>query len=237
MNYYPNPGVPTAAPYQWQAFLQSRQGYPSSGFAPELAFSNNPATPLPTRFANPFRSAAGGWLVPPVGNTNTGLQTLIGSEVNATLLRNDPTTGRTLYPLLQLDATSPQAMNYQVGTLSSPTCPMNTERNPYFRYQGLQRLGNLVTTRSNVFAVWVTVGYFEVRAGRITAVGNNTQMGQTGAGYHPDGYYLGQEMGYDTGEIKRHRAFFLFDRTIPMGFVRGQDLNYEKGVLLKRFIE
>ena len=44
----------------------------------------------------------------------------------------------------------------------SPNPYNDTFRNPFFRYQGLQRLGNLVTTRSNVYAVWITVGYFEV---------------------------------------------------------------------------
>ena len=47
------------------------------------------------------------------------------------------------------------------------TAPVdNTDRNPYFRYQAIQRLGNLTTTRSNVYAVWITVGYFEVEPRR-----------------------------------------------------------------------
>ena len=54
---------------------------------------------------------------------------------------------------------------------------------------------------------------------------------------HPDGFQLGQELGSDTGEIERHRAFYIFDRTIPVGFQRGQDLNVEKAILVKRFIE
>ena len=54
---------------------------------------------------------------------------------------------------------------------------------------------------------------------------------------HPDGYQLGPELGSDTGEIERHRAFYIFDRTIPVGFVRGQDLNVEKALLLRRYIE
>ena len=54
---------------------------------------------------------------------------------------------------------------------------------------------------------------------------------------HPDGYQLGPELGSDTGEIERHRAFYIFDRTIPVGFVRGQDLNIEKALLLRRYIE
>ena len=41
----------------------------------------------------------------------------------------------------------------------------------------------------------------------------------------------------DTGEIKRHRAFYIFDRTIPVGFERGENHNVEKAVLLRSFIE
>ena len=54
---------------------------------------------------------------------------------------------------------------------------------------------------------------------------------------HPDGYQLGSELGSDTGEIERHRAFYIFDRTIPVGFQRGQDLNVEDAILVRRFIE
>ena len=36
-----------------------------------------------------------------------------------------------------------------------------------FRYSVLNRLGNLVTTRSNVYAVWITVGYFEVEPNQV----------------------------------------------------------------------
>jgi len=41
----------------------------------------------------------------------------------------------------------------------------------------------------------------------------------------------------DTGEIKRHRAFYIIDRSIPVGFQRGQDLNVEKTIVLKRYIQ
>ena len=40
---------------------------------------------------------------------------------------------------------------------------------------------------------------------------------------------LGQELGSDTGDIVRHRAFYIFDRSIPVGFIRGQDMNQDKG--------
>jgi hypothetical protein len=86
------------------------------------------------------------------------------------------------------------------------------------------RLGNLVTTRSNVYAVWITVGFFEVEPAADLAV-------------HPDGYRLGPELGSDRGDMRRHRAFYVFDRSIPVGFRRGEDLNVEDAVLLRRFIE
>ena len=108
----------------------------------------------------------------------------------------------------------------------------NTDRNPFFHYQGLERLGNLVTTRSNVYSVWITVGYFEAKPNRFT-----TPAGLARYAAHPDGYELGQEMGSDTGEIVRHRAFYMIDRTIPVGFQRGQDLNVDKAIILKRYIE
>ena len=41
----------------------------------------------------------------------------------------------------------------------------------------------------------------------------------------------------DTGEIVRHRAFYIFDRSIPVAFQRGQDLNVNKAILVDRFIE
>jgi hypothetical protein len=54
---------------------------------------------------------------------------------------------------------------------------------------------------------------------------------------HPDGLTLGAEVGLDSGEVKRHRAFYIIDRSIPVGFQRGQNLNVDKTILLKRYIE
>jgi hypothetical protein len=184
----------------WQGFVQSRRGYGNSA-DPMLT----PDANFPTFFARPFRSFAGAEKVPLPGM-------IAPREVEATLLRSDPEDPKR--PLFEWQ--SPQPYN-------------NTDRNPYFRYQGLQRLGNLVTTRSNVFAMWITVGYFEVAPW--------TAAGKPAAQMPPDGYEIGPELGSDTGEIDRHRAFFLIDRTIPAGFQRGQDLNVENVLLLQRYIE
>ncbi len=222
MNYLPSMlsgGTLTGVQNFSNKFALSRRGY---GGINDSQFSISSS--YPTRFANPFRSFAGGGMVPPL---STGVSwPALNSEIDATILRHDPDTTNPNYPnrpLFQYDRSI---------TATIPPPYNDPSRNPYFRYQALTRLGNLVTTRSNVYAFWITVGYFEVTPW------TNPVSGQTGpdAG-HPDGYQLGPEIGSDTGEVERHRAFYIFDRTIPVGFQRGQDLNIEKGLLLRRFIE
>lgn len=61
----------------------------------------------------------------------------------------------------------------------------------------------------------MTLGYFEA-----DAAGN-----------------IGSEYGFDQGESKRHRAIYIIDRSIPVGYQPGQDLNTENVILLRRVIE
>ena len=84
----------------------------------------------------------------------------------------------------------------------------DTNRHAFFRYQTMNRLNNSVTTRSNVFAVWVTIGYFDVNAP--TA---------------------------EVEPVKRHRAFYIFDRSIPVGYEPGKNHNVLDAVLLRRIIQ
>ena len=48
---------------------------------------------------------------------------------------------------------------------------------------------------------------------------------------------LGREIGLDTGENQRHRGFYIVDRTRPVAFKPGEDLNVDDAVLLRRRIE
>lgn len=95
------------------------------------------------------------------------------------------------------------------NTNSSVSCDPTSRFNMY-------RVGNLATTRSNVFAVWLTMGFFEVDASdKVTGV----------------------ELGSDSGERKRYRAFYMIDRTIPVGFERGKNHNADKVIILRRMLQ
>jgi hypothetical protein len=190
------------------------------GFSAALMLS--PSADWPTVFANPFRSAASGGLTASVDALLPPL-TLPATrptrdEIDVTLMRPDDPTTTSSAPLF--DFVSTNAYD-------------DSGRNPYFRFQELSRIENLVTTRSNVYAIWVTMGYFEVEPNVVPPPPGNVVYDAA----HPDGYRLKQELGADTGEITRHRAFYIYDRTIPVGYQRGKDLNIENGILLKRMIE
>ena len=97
----------------------------------------------------------------------------------------------------------------------------NDDRAAYFRNQMRQRLGNLVTSRSSVFAIWITVGYFEVKA--------DGSLRKSGG--------VGVESGSESGEVNRPRAFFIMDRSIPVAFEPGKNHNVDRAVLVKTIIE
>jgi predicted RNA-binding protein with TRAM domain len=68
-----------------------------------------------------------------------------------------------------------------------------------FRNELLSRLINVTTTRSNVFAVWATIGYFEVENDGPYTPSNPAR--------------LGKEIGSDQGQVSRDRFFFVLDRS------------------------
>ncbi len=89
----------------------------------------------------------------------------------------------------------------------------------FLRYQPINRMGNLVTNRSNVYAVWMTLGFFET---------------------DPNGDFKTDQDGNlieDGNEVERHRAFYLIDRSIPVGYENGHDHNTEDVFRVKRYVE
>ena len=85
----------------------------------------------------------------------------------------------------------------------------------YFANELKQKVGNSVTTRSSVFAIWITIGYFEL-----------DEFGR-----------LGAEVGSEAGEVDRNRAFYIIDRSIPVAFEPGKNHNVDNVVIAKTIIE
>ncbi len=154
---------------------------------------------LPDQFDNPFRNTSDYNKVPDVA-------LVANSPVLVSMLRKDDGGGSDS-PLLETQSDFPFA---------------NSVRDSWARHQGLRRVGNITTTRSSVFAIWVTVGRFEVdEAGNllVDAAGN------------------GIELGSDTGKIRRNRGFFIVDRSIPVAFEPGNNHNIERAVRVSTIIE
>ena len=116
----------------------------------------------------------------------------------------------------------------------------NTDRNPFFRYQLFTKLGSVTTTRSNVYAIWVTCGFFECE--RMDP--NAAIQSQEGTGLNdfsnaqrfPDGFRIVRELGSESGDIRRHRIFGIFDRSIPVGFERGENHNVDRAFLFRQIL-
>jgi hypothetical protein len=108
----------------------------------------------------------------------------------------DPTTPNAAYP--DIKGTGVQNTIYG-GAFLPPTLANNPTPgqppNPYAFYELLTKLQNNLTTRSNTFAVFLTVGFFHVT--------DDTQLPVK----------LGAEFTNKNGQPTRHRMFAVVDRT------------------------
>jgi hypothetical protein len=209
----------------------NRQGW-GAGAGDLLSIPNYNAA-YPSFFSNPFRTADSADMMPSIPVN------LRHPPAEGGLLRRDPLLPTLPPPSLNPPPASPPFPSYPTTNGNEPLFAsesvvpsQDAARNPYFRFQPLQKVGNLFSTNSNCYAVWITVGYFEVEQNP----SSNAEPGGIGPG-HPDGLRLAQEVGADEGNVKRHRAFFIIDRSIPVGYEPGHRHNTDKAVLLKRFIE
>ncbi|WP_435005335.1 hypothetical protein P12x_003232 [Tundrisphaera lichenicola] len=99
----------------------------------------------------------------------------------------------------------------------------NNRQHPYYRTELLQKVMNLSTVRTHQFAVWITVGFFEV-----------TKVGTPELGIADQ---LGGELGLAAGRNVRYRSFFTIDRTRATGFNPYYPGNFRDCVTYRRRIE
>jgi large repetitive protein len=112
-----------------------------------------------------------------------------------------------------------------VGTTTIP----DQRDHPCFRTEWMQRVMNLTTVRTHQYAVWITIGFFEV-----------TKQGDPLlATTNPAGAYdiLGLELGSLDGTNVRYRSFFLVDRTKAVGFNPALPGDFRSMVVYRQRIE
>ena len=107
------------------------------------------------------------------------------------------------------------AANIRVFDFESTDPATNTETSSWFENEYRQRLSSVTTTRSSVFSIWITIGYFEV-----------DEFGRVGA-----------ELGSDEGQVRRNRAFYMVDRSIPVACEPGKNHNVDETILVRTIIE
>jgi hypothetical protein len=146
--------------------------------SPDLATANY----LSTGNDKPFLSLATGNV--PAGDP----QYPNGSGLGDTILRqdpSDPTKTKLLFGLL------PQTPSFWAPGQANA----NGVRHPYLQTEPLRKIAGNITTRSNVFAVWMTVGFFQVTDDTVRPV------------------KLGPEINKAVGRHVRHRMFAIVDRS------------------------
>jgi hypothetical protein len=104
--------------------------------------------------------------------------------------------------------TSPEYAMHRDKIVAPPNrddyVPFNPSQNPLFCFSTAIRMPNVATTRSHVFAVWVTL--------RLTDTA-------------------------DPSKVTFRRLFAIIDRSIPVGFLHGMNLNVSEAVVLQRYLD
>ncbi|EMB16884.1 hypothetical protein RE6C_02373 [Rhodopirellula europaea 6C] len=226
-------GTGTATQLSYNEFVKSRRGYVPTGTRTTVidADASTPVNYLPnqldprfpTQFAGVFKRSTAGHAAPEVRNLSTTAQDesedLRRRKVNVGLLR---AAGR-LDEQESSGGTSPNEVSLfvrastQTPVVGTTNLSQDRNRNAFLKYQTVNRMPNLASDNSQTFLVRMTLGFFEVDP-------TNTNN-------------LGAEYNEDKGENQRYHAMFIIDRSIPVGFIPGQDVNARDTVVFERYFQ
>lgn len=198
----------------FQSFLINRRGYtddqainkitPAITSGERVNYRKDLNADLPTRFAGVYRS--------PMLAGKSILPVLERPAVNSTLFRDQSlatSSTPTQKPFFVRSVGELPAVNPADATVNPAS---NRLRNPWMRYQTLMRMPNLVANNSQVFLIRLTLGFFEVDA----ATGE-----------------LRDEYRATEGLAERFKGTFVIDRSIPVGYQPGVDMNTRDVVIFE----
>jgi hypothetical protein len=115
-------------------------------------------------------------------------------------------------------------------SLGGSTAALDYRQHPNWRLEMMQRVMNLTTVRTHQYAVWITIGFFEViKAGDLSMI----YQGVPQFAYD----VMGAEVGAVTGNRLRYRGFFLVDRTKLTGFNPGNTGSFRAAVVYRKVIQ
>ena len=173
--------------------------------------------------------------LPPItitsGGTATAYSVLSNSVVNlywpggnAAVLYS--TTGATTNVSLPTGVTNHY---YGSNNATGATPSLDLRQHPYWRTEHLQRIINQTTVRTHQYAVWITIGFFEVtRQGDLGMFATNPQLAFD---------IMGPEIGSATGKTTRFRGFYLVDRLQLSGFNSNSPGAFRAAVVYRQKIQ
>ena len=201
-----SPAYPGAIPVRRlfqvpDANVESNAGEPGDSF-----INNQEPTPPATTLPNPPPPPAPGALPPITVQFN-------GTPVPFAFNQGYPNLAWSIWPGNNFPDSSGAPVT-SVG-LGQPSDPSSTQfdarQHPSWRVEMLQRVMNLTTVRTHQYAVWITVGFFEVRRRGDAAMVSSSDP-------RPAFDILGPEIGLAGNKHVRYRGFFLVDRLKLDGF-------------------
>jgi hypothetical protein len=202
-------------------------GVVPAGFYPNtnLPFAS-PGAVAPVVYNTNVPAAVTGGAVPQIANPSGTNPDLYWPGSSPARL-HDGVVGDAAFPIPTTAGSLPPGYTYTNPNLGNTN--NDNRQHPYWRSEQLQRIMNLTTPRTHQYAVWITVGFFEVK-----------RQGDLGMFlYNPLAAFdiMGPEIGAANGKSTRYRGFYLVDRLRLTGFNPSSPSGFRQAIVYRQRIQ
>ena len=197
---------------------------PAAGALPPITYTNSSTTP--TTYSGVLTNSVVN-LYWPTSFATASATAPSGTAAAATMIITSGTTP-TLATPPTVSLPPGVGSNVYYGFGGTATNPDNRQH-PLWRIEQLHHLMNLTTTRTHQYAVWITIGFFEIkRQGDLAMFAFNPQLAFD---------IMGPEIGAANGKSTRYRGFYLVDRLQLTGFNPQSTSNFRAAVTYRNRIQ